>query len=75
MFNSFNGLQVICSPHALEETDERLFRENKYRSKRLHKKLCKRHGGEFKKVPAIFQMGDKILAHPTHYQRIKNDLM
>lgn len=67
-------MQIIVSEYALEETDVRLFPTSKNRSKRIHKKLVKRFGGEFKKQPCIFQMGDKLVAHPVMYQRLQQEI-
>ena len=67
----FGGVPIIFfTETALEETTERLFPESKNRSKRIHKKLVKRFGGEFRKRPAIFRIGDKIFAHPAHRARL-----
>jgi hypothetical protein len=60
-----HGLPIIWSIYALKETDERLFPFSKHRSRRIHKKLVKRFGGEFRKVPAIFQTPQGLIAHPA----------
>lgn len=67
----FNGLQIIFNPNALENTTERLFKASKNRSKRIHKKLVKRFGGEFQKKPCMWRIGNKIIAHPA----FKTELM
>lgn len=66
-----NGLQVIVSDHALKDSDQRLFPESKHRSARIRKKLIKRFGGEFRKVPCIFQIGGKLIAHPVLYEQLR----
>jgi len=66
------GLQIIVSDHALKETDVRLFPESRHRSKRIRKKLVKRFGGEFKKVPCIYRVGDALVAHPVLYADLKH---
>ena len=71
MFNPFAGILVRFSEHALEDTDERLFPESRYRSARVRKKLIKRFGGEFRKQPCIWKIkdpmfGEMIVAHPAH---------
>lgn len=71
---TFDGLQIIVSEHALKESDVRLFPASKNRSARIHKKLVKRFGGEFRKVPCIFQMGNQILMHPERYQALKDEM-
>lgn len=69
---TYGGMRVICDPNALAETTERLFPVSKNRSKRIHKKLVKRFGGEFRKEPAIFKIGNgTIVAHPVMYQQIR----
>lgn len=61
----YGGLRIFYSAHALRETTERLFPASKNRSRRIHKKLVKRFGGEFRKVPAIFKTPQGIIAHPA----------
>lgn len=68
------GMQIIVSEHALKETDVRLFPASRNRSKRIHKKLVKRFGGEFQKVPCIYRIGDKWIAHPVMYERIRSEI-
>ncbi|MFK4507061.1 hypothetical protein LPJ38_26920 [Bradyrhizobium daqingense] len=52
-------LQIIVTSNAARITDERLFPESRKRSRRTYKKLVKRFGGEFRKVPCIIEIGDK----------------
>lgn len=61
----FGGIQMIVSEFALKDSNVRLFPESKNRSARIHKKLVKRFGGEFKKVPAIWQIEDRLVVHPA----------
>jgi hypothetical protein len=70
----FGGIRLICSHMALKDGDVRLFPESKNRSKRIHKKLVKRFGGEFKKVPAIYRMGDTLVAHPDVFHLVKQEI-
>ena len=58
-------LTITYSHYALKETTERLFPESKNRSKRILKKLIKRHGGEFRKAPTMYRIKDMIVAHPA----------
>jgi hypothetical protein len=67
----FNGVDVICDPNCLADTAERNFAESKHRSKRIRKKLIKRFGSEFKRVPAMFQFQGRIVAHPVRYAELK----
>lgn len=69
------GLQIHYNHHALEATQERLFPKSKHRSKRIHKKLLKKFGGEFRMKPCIWQIGDKIVAHPSFKTEIERTLM
>lgn len=61
------GVEIVVSKHALEETGERLFPASKHRSARIRKKLLKRFGGEFRKVPCVWRYHDKIVMHPSLY--------
>lgn len=70
----FGGIRLISSPYALKDSDVRLFPESKNRSARIHKKLVKRFGGEFKKVPAIFITDDTIIAHPEMTHLIRQEI-
>lgn len=71
MMGLSNGIQIYESPHALEETDERTFPASKNRSARIHKKLVKRFGGEFRKVPCIWKTPMGLVAHPALYAELK----
>lgn len=62
----FGGTKIIFTTNALKDTDERLFPESKHRSKRIHKKLVKRFGSEFRKQPCMWRVGDMIYAHPAY---------
>lgn len=64
-------LEVRFTTAALAETTERMFPVSKHRSKRIHKKLVKRFGGEFRKEPAIWRVGNVIYAHPIYRPRIE----
>jgi len=71
---TFNGMQVIISRVALETTAERLFPESKNRSRRIHKKLMKRHGGEFRRRPAAFNVGGRLVMHPAMWERLQAEI-
>lgn len=68
----YGGMRIIYSTHALRETKDRLFPQSRHRSRRIHKKLVRRFGGEFRKVPAIWQTADTIIAHPSFQREIEN---
>jgi len=71
---SFGGLPIIVSDHALKETTERLFPVSRHRSRRVHKKLLKRFGSEFRKVPAIWKTPNSLIMHPTLYAQMKEGI-
>lgn len=68
------GMPIIISDRALQDTTERLFPASKNRSRRIHKKLVKRYGGEFQKKPVAFRMGDSFIIHPAVYETLKHEL-
>lgn len=68
------GVQITVSDLALKDSDERLFPASKNRSARIRKKLLKRFGGEFRKVPCVWRMGDKIIMHPTLYAEMQRTM-
>ena len=65
------GVEIVVSDLALKDSDVRLFPESKHRSRRIHKKLVKRFGGEFRKVPCVWRMPDKIVMHPALYAELQ----
>lgn len=71
MIGSYAGIRIISSPYALKESDERLFPASKNRSARIRKKLVKRFGGEFRKVPCAFKQGNTLICHPALYAQIR----
>ena len=71
MTDRLGGLPIIVSNMALKETTERLFPASRHRSRRVHKKLLKRFGSEFRKVPAIWKTPHSIIMHPELYAQMK----
>lgn len=67
----YDAMPIVYSPYALKDTDQRLFRASKNRSKRIHKKLVKRFGGEFRKQPCIWRVGNTIYAHPSFRSQLE----
>lgn len=61
----FAGMRIIWNPLALEATKERKFPVSKNRSKRVHKKLVKRFGGEFVMRPCMWRFDGNLIAHPS----------
>lgn len=75
----FAPSKMIYSMHALvDDETRRNFPVSKNRSKRIHKKLVKRFGGEFKKKPAILQLSEgdykTIVAHPSFRQGLEEKM-
>lgn len=68
---NFGGMRVVETLAALTETTERLFPASRHRSARIRKKLIKRFGGEYRKVPAAFRHGDTLFVHPEIYAELK----
>ena len=64
-------IRIFVSGCALKESDERLFPASKNRSRRIHKKLLKRFGGEFRKVPCIFKTPQGLITHPALHAELK----
>lgn len=65
------GKPIIVSELAVKDTDERLFPASKNRSRRIHKKLVKRFGGEFRKEPCGYQTPQGFILHPVLYAELK----
>jgi len=70
------GLRIHISPHAYKivVTKERLFPASRHRSRRIHKKLLKRYGGEYKIIhePVAYMVGEHTLVcHPSIYEEVK----
>ena len=72
--NPFGSVQIVISDYALKETDLRAFPESRHRSRRIHKKLVRRFGGEFLKAPCMFQTPMGIICHPALYGDLKRRL-
>jgi hypothetical protein len=62
----YRGPEIVVTVAAVDHSQVigRRFPESRHRSRRIHKKLLKRHGGEFIFKPACFQIGDRIVIHP-----------
>lgn len=68
------GPEIVVSEHVLKDSDQRLFPASKNRSARIRKKLIKRYGMEFRKVPCIWLMTDKIIMHPALYAELQRTM-
>lgn len=71
---SIGGRRIIVSPHAVVDTETRLFPASRHRSKRIHKKLVRRHGGEFTKKPCIYETPQGIIVHPALLPELRRRL-
>ncbi len=71
MISQFAGYRIIFDMNVLEETDVRLFPASRSRSARIRKKLIKRFGGEFRKQPCMWRVGNVIYAHPSYKARLQ----
>lgn len=65
------GIKIIYTEHALRDSEERNFPESRHRSARIKKKLIKRYGSEFVRVPCAFRTGDRLIVHPSMRSRIE----
>ncbi len=72
--DSLMGIRIHITQYALKESTERLFPDSRHRSKRILKKLIKRHGGQFKKVPTIWYTPQAIYIHPFLYNDFKDQI-
>lgn len=54
--------EIRVSEQATEEVYK--FPYSRHRSKRIHKKLCKRFGGQIYRKPCIYRTKDHIFVHP-----------
>lgn len=64
-------MKIIYNSYVLKDSKERLFPVSRHRSARIHKKLIKRFGGEFRSVPCMYKVGDTIYAHPSFKAEIE----
>lgn len=69
--NNLMAVRIVYSPYALEFTSERLFPFSKHRSRRIHKKLVKRFGGEYRMRPVIWHTPGAIIAHPSFREQLE----
>ncbi len=72
--DSLMDIRIHITQYALKESTERLFPDSRHRSKRILKKLIKRHGGQFKKVPTIWYTPQAIYIHPFLYNDFKEQI-
>lgn len=68
------GIRIIESVKAVEPAEKPSFPVSKHRSKRVHKKLVKRHGPQWPMIPAIFKTPDGFIAHPAAVADLRRTL-
>lgn len=56
---------LIYTVFAVSDTEERLFPASKNRSSRIRKKLLRRYGGEFRRAPCAYRIGNTLYVHPA----------
>jgi hypothetical protein len=66
---SLMGVEIVVSELCYEEVQVRNFPVSRHRSRRIHKKLVKRYGGEYHIVrkPRSYRVGDRLIMHPEIY--------
>lgn len=67
---NFGDMRIVFSSLILRETKQRLFPQSLNRSRRVLKKLLRRYGSEFRRVPAIWISNGTLYAHPTFRQKL-----
>lgn len=67
----FNGMPIVEDFRCFIDSEVRTFPESRHRSARIKKKLVKRFGGEFMKVPGIIQAFGGLVVHPSIYAQMK----
>lgn len=67
------GMAITVSEYAVQRIG-RWFPESRHRSRRILKKLIKRHGGEWITKPAAFQTRQGLIIHPALYAEVKTTL-
>ena len=65
-----NGVDIISSELCVKKIQ---FRFPRTKKSRIRKKWSK-DSRNYKITPTILKMGDKIIAHPSLVQQLKNDL-
>jgi len=66
---------IIEDINCTKESDERLFPASRHRSARIRKKLIKRFGGEFRRLPAgPYRTPFGIVCHPAVAARIRAEV-
>jgi len=68
---NYNGMQIVIDDKVLASTSEFLFPPSRHRSRRIHKKLVKRFGGEVRMKPACWKIGDKLYIHSTIWSELQ----
>jgi len=67
----FDSMPVVVSPHCVIRSAEPTFPISQHRSRRIHKKLERRHGPQFPTRPACLQIGNALHVHPAIWDQMK----
>lgn len=70
----FGGMQIVLSPFATVLSDRPTFPVSRHRSRRIHKKLERRHGPQFPQLPASYEIGGRLHMHPAIWDQIKRNM-
>ena len=73
MMASLTAAQIVFTPHVPPYERERTFPVSKNRSPRNHKKLCRRHGGEYRTLfdrPTAWCVGGVYYCHLLHRDNV-----
>lgn len=71
---TIGSLEIVETSMAVTATGERLFPQSRNRSKRIHKKLVRRFGGEYALEPGIIAHGNTIYIHPLKIKEFKKEI-
>ena len=70
--SSFGGIELVVSGNAMQRVTNWPV---KSRSRRLHKKMTKKHGPQFTEKPGAWMMADgRMICHPKLYADMRSSL-
>jgi hypothetical protein len=73
-FDRLNGMHVTISPMCMTPSKEPAFPVSRHRSRRIHKKLERRHGAQFPMLPACLEINGRLFVHPQIWDQIKREM-
>ena len=68
MMGSFSGVKIVTSQFAMQRVENWPVKK---RSRRLHKKLTKKHGPQFTEKPCAFMTPHGYVVHPDIYTQLR----